>query len=440
MACEVNFDTLVGPTHHYGALSLGNRASMQSAAVVANPREAALQGLAKMRQLMQLGIKQGVLPPHPRPSIAALHALGFRGSDTEILAAASKADIRLLASCSSASSMWAANSATISPSADSADGRVHLTPANLVSNLHRAIEPPYTAQVLKQIFADERYFSHHPPLPSNNTLADEGSANHTRLAESYGKPGVQLFVYGRHALDRAAPTPKVYPARQTLEASQAIARHHLLEPKYVVFAQQNPTAIDAGVFHNDVIAVGNETLLLYHEQTFLDTPETIKQLQQAAEGHGFPITLYRVSQRQLSLEAAVKSYLFNSQIVTKPNRKMTLLAPMECYAIPETRAVLDAILASDNPVDEVMGVDLHQSMRNGGGPACVRLRAALTEEQLAAVQPSVLLTDELYHQLSAWIRKYYRDRLTLSDLSDPQLLQESREAQDALSLILQLRL
>lgn len=440
MAYEVNFDTLVGPTHHYGALSLGNVASMQSATVVANPREAALQGLAKMRQLIHLGIKQGVLPPHPRPSIATLHAIGFRGSDAEVLSAAAKADTRLLASCSSASSMWAANSATISPSADSADGRVHLTPANLISNLHRAIEPPYTAQVLKQIFADERYFCHHSPLLANYTLADEGSANHTRLTASYDKPGVQLFVYGRHALDRAAPIPKVYPARHTSEASYAVSRHHLLQPQRVVFAQQNPAAIDAGVFHNDVISVGNESFFLYHERAFLDTPATIKQLQQAAEGCGFPITLFGVSERQLSLEAAVKSYLFNSQIVTKPNHKMAMLAPKECYATTETRAVLDAIVAGDNPVDEVIGVDLHQSMRNGGGPACVRLRVALTEEQLAAVRPSVLLTDELYKVLSAWIRKYYRDRLTVADLSDPQLLQESREAQEALSKILQLRL
>lgn len=429
-AYEVNFDGLVGPTHHYGGLSLGNVASMQHAEIPANPREAALQGLEKMWLLAQRGIKQAVLPPQERPSIDALHQLGFRGSDAQILSCAMQTSPALLAACSSSSSMWAANSATISPSADSDDGRMHITPANLISNLHRSLEPAETSRLLRAIFADDRFFVHHPPLLPSVTLGDEGSANHTRLSSCHGAAGIQLFVYGRKAFDRQGKgvAPQRFPARQTAEASQAIARRHQLNPSRTVFAQQNPDAIDAGVFHNDVISVGNDRLFLYHECAFVDTAQTISQLQQAAEEAHFALALIGISDKQLSLADAVKSYLFNSQIVTLPDGHMLMLTPQECLHLPQTKQVLDMILTGDNPVNEIIPIDLLQSMRNGGGPACLRLRVVLTEQELAAVKPTVFLTEELYRTLVRWVNTHYRDRLHLADLADPHLLDESRQA------------
>ncbi|WP_417895004.1 N-succinylarginine dihydrolase, partial [Bacillus inaquosorum] len=93
----------------------------------------------------------------------------------------------------------------------------------------------------------------------------------TRLCRAYGEAGVELFVYGRSAFDVSQPAPKRYPARQTLEASQAIARLHGLGDESAVFIQQNPDVIDQGVFHNDVIAVGNQNVLFFHQQAFLHT-------------------------------------------------------------------------------------------------------------------------------------------------------------------------
>src|SRR5687768_11173563 len=179
-AYEVNFDGLVGPTHNYAGLSYGNVASMSHKRSVSSPRQAALQGLAKMKFLADLGVKQAVLPPHPRPDIAALRRIGFTGSDADVLAKVQREDPVLLAAVSSSSSMWAANAATVSPSADTSDGRMHFTPANLVSLFHRSLEAPTTAAVLRAIFNDEKHFAHHPPLPATMHFSDEGAANHTR--------------------------------------------------------------------------------------------------------------------------------------------------------------------------------------------------------------------------------------------------------------------
>lgn len=267
-AFEVNFDGLVGPTHNYSGLAVGNVASMSHVGLVSNPKEGALQGLLKMKSLMDAGYVQGVLPPQQRPDVGALRDLGFSGSNSEVLARAAKEAPQLLRAVCSASSMWTANAGTITPSVDAPDSRVHFTPANLQSSFHRYLEPQTTGRVLQAIFRDEQCFAHHPVLPATPAFSDEGAANHTRLCGEYGEPGVHLFVYGRQAFGdvrSGEQEPKRYPARQTLEASQAVARQHGLTEAQTVFAQQHPDAIDAGVFHNDVIAVGNGPVLLYHE-------------------------------------------------------------------------------------------------------------------------------------------------------------------------------
>ncbi|HEY1628343.1 MAG TPA: N-succinylarginine dihydrolase, partial [Tepidisphaeraceae bacterium] len=196
---EINFDGIVGPTHNYAGLSFGNVASMQSKSAVSNPRRAALEGLAKMKFLMDLGVRQAVLPPQERPHLPTLRKLGFAGSDGEILEKVHRKHPALLAAMSSASSMWAANAATVSPSADCGDGRVHFTLANLISNVHRAIETEATSRVLRAIFADEKHFMVHDALPAAVQFADEGAANHVRLCADHASAGVEVFVYGRMA-------------------------------------------------------------------------------------------------------------------------------------------------------------------------------------------------------------------------------------------------
>ena len=227
-AREINFDGLVGPTHNYGGLSHGNLASSKNRGRVSNPRAAALQGLGKMRKLLSLGLAQGLLPPQERPFIPALRALGYQGRDGQVLEAAFKDSPALVANVSAASSMWTANAATVSSSSNTSDGRVHITPANLIAMPHRAFEATQSRRTLSAIFKDETHFCVHPLLAANPLFGDEGAANHNRLASSHGAKGLELFVYGRQVL--AGAHNLKFPARQTLEASQAIARLHGLDP------------------------------------------------------------------------------------------------------------------------------------------------------------------------------------------------------------------
>lgn len=317
-AHEVNFDGLVGPTHNYGGLSYGNVASQSNSQAVSNPKEAAKQGLAKMKALMEMGFKQGVLAPQARPDTAALRSLGFSGSDEEVIRRAAKEAMPLLAACSSASSMWTANAATVSPSADTADGRVHFTAANLNCKFHRSIEHPTTSRVLAAMFNDERHFAHHAALPAVSQFGDEGAANHTRFCKDYGDAGVEFFVFGRSAFDSRFPAPQRYPARQTLEACQAVARLHGLSEAGVVYAQQNPAVIDQGVFHNDVISVGNGEVLFHHEDAFLDTEKVLAELHDKLGRRGGRFRAICVPRDQVAVEDAVKSYLSTANCCRRP--------------------------------------------------------------------------------------------------------------------------
>ncbi len=437
-AWEVNFDGLVGPTHNFSGLSHGNVASAASADSLSHPKAAALQGLEKMRRLMALGLKQGVLPPHERPHLGTLRRLGFAGAtDAQVLERAWASDPLLVRRASSAAAMWTANAATVSPGPDTADGRTHFTPANLTTMFHRSMEHEQTGRVLKAIFADEARFAHHPALPSSPAFGDEGAANHTRFTTDYDAAGVEFFTYGAEAMNADAPKPQRYPARQSREASAAVARLHGLAADKVVFAQQNPDAIDAGVFHNDVIAVGNGGVLFAHEKAFLDRERTYRDLRAAfapAE-----LIVVEVPEAAVPLADAVASYLFNTQLVALPDGNgMALIAPTECDTTASVKRHLQEVVAADNPITAVHTIELTQSMRNGGGPACLRLRVVLSEEDLANLGATVLLDDALLGRLQAWVESHYRDELKTSDLADPALLVESHTALDELTRILKL--
>ena len=437
-AIEANFDGLVGPTHNYSGLSFGNVASLNNVARPSNPKAAAKQGLTKMKALADMGLVQGVLPPHERPHIPTLRSLGFLGSDAQILADAAKQAPKLLAAVSSASCMWTANAATVSPSGDTKDGRVHFTPANLVNKFHRSIEHTTTSAILKATFKDSKHFAHHPALPCVDHFGDEGAANHTRFCHDYGEQGIEFFVYGTSAFNAAAPRPQKFPARHTLEASQAVARNHGLNPNKVVYAQQNPDAIDAGVFHNDVIAVGNGNVHFYHQDAFLDTLRMREDLLRAWGEQDKPFYLVEVPRDAVAISDCVQSYLFNSQLVQRTDGNMTLVVPAEVKENANVWNYLTHLLQGDTPIKDVKVFDLKQSMSNGGGPACLRLRVALTQEELAAVNPGSLMNDTLFKTLNQWVDKHYRDELHEADLADPQLLMESRRALDELTQILQL--
>ncbi|MGY3096151.1 N-succinylarginine dihydrolase [Pantoea agglomerans] len=432
-ATEANFDGLVGLTHHYAGLSFGNEASTRNQLQPSNPRLAAKQGLHKMKALADMGYVQGVIPPHERPNIAALRQLGFGGSDEQVLAAAGKTAPGLLSAVSSASAMWVANAATVSPSADSLDGRVHLTVANLNNKFHRAIEAPETAWLLRSIFRDDRHFAVHDALPQVAMFGDEGAANHNRLGGAYGERGVQLFVYGRDS-SHEGKAPQRYPARQTREASEAVARLHQLSPESVLYAQQNPAVIDQGVFHNDVIAVSNQQMLFCHQHAFVNQPELLAQLRSRVPG----FVALEVPENRVSVKDAVETYLFNSQLLSRPDGTMMLVLPEESRQHPGVWRYLCEQVEADTPLKALKVFDLRESMYNGGGPACLRLRVVLTPQEQQAVNPAVLMNDRLFSTLNNWVDRHYRDRLTQADLVDPQLLREGRDALDELTKLLDL--
>ena len=434
-AREVNFDGLVGPTHNYGGLSMGNVASMSHGGEVSNPKAAALQGLNKMRALIGMGLTQGVLVPHERPFVPALKAHGFRGTDEAIVEAAGKSAPGLLRNLSSAAAMWTANAATVSPSADTADGRVHFTPANLTAMTHRSIEHVFTGRVLKTYFPDESCFAHHDAIPPSATMGDEGAANHGRMGASHGEKSAELFVYGRSAFERLGGWS--FLPRQAFEASEGVARHHGVQGTSV-FLRQSREAVEAGAFHNDVVSVTNGPALLYHEKAFEGADEGFERLRQLGAELGFDPVFIEVGDKDVPLKDAITSYLFNSQLLTLPDGRMALILPGEAETTASTKAWVDAAVAGNGPIAEAHYFDLHQSMRNGGGPACLRLRVVLTDEELSAAHAPVILTEEMIGRLEAWVEKHYRDRLSADDLGDPTLLREVRTALDELTGLLDL--
>ena len=352
---EINFDGLVGPSHNYAGLSLGNLASANHAGEASYPRAAALQGIGKMRHNIDLGLAQGMFAPLPRPNAVLLGALGLDKLDE-----ADEAQRRLRAAAWSASSMWTANAATVSPAPDTVDGRCHLTAANLVTMPHRSQEWPDTVRQLRLAFADTTHFAVHDAVPA--CFGDEGAANHMRMCATHDAPGIELFVYGK--------TGGAFPARQHEQASRAVARLHGLNPDRCLFIEQASEAIAAGAFHNDVVAVANERVLFAHEQAFADPASTYAAIRAKLPEAEIVV----VPASAVSLAEAIKSYLFNAQLLTLPTGEMGLVIPLEAWEMPSVRAWLDGMLASNGPIRRVLPVDVRQSMANGGGPACLRLR------------------------------------------------------------------
>jgi succinylarginine dihydrolase len=414
---ELNLDGLVGPSHNYAGLSLGNIAATTNAGATSAPRRAALQGLARMRLMHGLGVPQGLLLPHRRPNPAFLRGLGFTGTDHAVLAAAGREDPALLAAASSASSMWTANAATVSPAADTADGRTHLTVANLVTMPHRAQEWPETLAMLKLAFADPAHFAVHDPVAP--AFGDEGAANHMRFAAGHDSPGLEVFVYGENR-------GGLFPARQHLQASRAVARTHGVSA--ALFVAQADRAIQAGAFHNDVVAVSNETVLFAHEDAFEDRAGTLAALEARVPG----FTLVEAPAADVPLADAIASYVFNATLVSLADG-MALVLPKEADETPSVWRWLQRVQQDPaNPIRHLHVLDLRESMRNGGGPACLRLRVALSDAALAAVDPRFLVDEAKLDRLERLIEAQWPEAIPAADLDNPALWAQCHAAHRAL--------
>jgi len=383
---EINFDGIVGPTHNYAGLSLGNLAATGNAGKVSRPRAAALQGIAKMRANLALGLTQGILLPHRRPDNAWLADLATDATQAGAL----------WPLATSASAMWAANAATVSPATDTEDGRCHLSVANLVTMPHRSHEWPGTLAQLRLAFADERAFTVHGPVPP--PFGDEGAANHMRLCEHHAAPGVEVFVYGEPG--------GAFPARQHAQASAAVARRHGLDPARALFVQQSAQAIAAGAFHNDVVAVANERVLFVHEHAFADKTRFFGQLRKQLPS----VEIVEVPADAISLADAIASYLFNAQLVTLPDGAgMALILPSEAQAVGRVWAWLEALVAGNGPIRRLVPVDVRESMANGGGPACLRLRVVCDP---AAVDPRFLVDEAKLDRIAAVIEAHWPEQVS----------------------------
>lgn len=429
---EANFDGLMGPTHNYGGLSDGNLASSSHAGLTSYPREGALQGLGKMAQMHSKGLKQGWLAPHQRPFLPFLRQIGLSGNDEALWEQGWKTVPQIMKNMLSASPMWCANAATVSPSADTQDGRLHFTPANLSTMLHRSIEGAQTQRSLETAFP---FAAVHSPLPLQNIMADEGAANHVRLCGARGQQGVELFVYGR---DGFSGRNTKFPARQTRQSFEAISQNHQLRSDRLVFAQQSLTAIEAGAFHNDVVCVGALQTLFYHEDAFADTAQMQEDVKRAAKDLFDPVFV-QVSRAEVPLDDAIKSYLFNSMLVKFPGQdRLSLIAPVETQESESTARYCDELTAGNGPIGEVIYVDVRQSMRNGGGPACLRLRVTLSEEEWGRTKPEMIFNAKTHKALQGWIERHYRESLSPQDLRDPSLMHESFSALDELTQLMKL--
>ncbi|RED15742.1 N-succinylarginine dihydrolase [Parasphingopyxis lamellibrachiae] len=410
---EINFDGVIGPSHNYAGLSLGNLASAKNAGKISQPRAAALQGLEKMRANIRLGLVQGAFLPQRRPNMAWLEQLA---------ADPGHADPALLANAMSASSMWTANAATISPAPDTDDGLCHLTPANLVTMPHRSHEWPETLAQLRVAFGNADHFAIHDPVPA--PFGDEGAANFMRVAPSHGEPGVEIFVYGKSG----GP----FPARQHLAASQAVARKHRLDPARTVFTEQSSDAIAAGAFHNDVVAVANETVLFCHEQAFVDPTALYAELRAI-----MPETvIVEVPADRVSLEEAIRTYLFNAQLVTLPEGGMALILPTESQDSEAVWSWLQEMIATNGPIRKLIPVDVRQSMANGGGPACLRLRVLADP---ATVDPRFLMDEAKIDRAADIVATTWPETIDADALADAALWNRIAAARTALCEALDLQ-
>jgi succinylarginine dihydrolase len=402
---EINFDGIVGPSHNYAGLSLGNLASTKNAGQVSRPRRAALEGLDKMRANLALGLVQGIFVPHPRPHRAWLAELG-----TGI----EEAEPALAANATSASAMWAANAATVSPGPDTRDGKCHLTVANLRTMPHRSHEWPATLAQLRLAFGNDAFAVHGPVPPA---FGDEGAANHMRLTPAHGESGVEIFVYG--------VSGGSFPARQHIEASKAIARRHLLDPDRTLFAEQSEKAIAAGAFHNDVVAVANESVLFAHEHAFADKARLVEACERLVPGFEY----IEVSDADVPLADAVRSYLFNAQLVTPASGETTLIVPAEARETPPVWRWIERHVAGNGPIRRVEVVDVRQSMANGGGPACLRLRVVADP---ATVDSRFLVGDAKLDRLAEVFGKHWPEEIDHAELQQPALIRDIEGARAAL--------
>lgn len=427
---DVQVDRIVGPTHHFGGLGIGNVASIKNEGEVSNPAAAALQGLDKMRLVASLGAPQMILPPQRRPNLRFLRRLGFRSSNSDVLRQAFDEEPRVLSATMSCSSMWTANAATVSAAVDNHCQELTMTVANLNSSVHRALEARETLADLRHCFPFAKVA---PAMRGGTAMRDEGAANHMRLGSGDAKAGLHVLVYGDQA-----PLPTKHFARQSRLLCRAVARSHGLPDENTFLLKQHPDAIDAGAFHNDVVAASHHGLMIFHEKAFYDATDSLNNMAERYQAiYDHKPTFIKVAEADLSLSDAISTYLFNSQILSNvnPGKPPVILCPIQVREnICANKLVQN--WCDEGVFDEIHFVDLAQSMSGGGGPACLRLRVPLEQKRLADLRENCLWSEELDSRLRNIIREHYPTEATLADLADINFVRQTQRATEEIHRLL----
>ena len=406
-------DTIIGPTYHYGGLALGNTHSLDHKHVVANPKKAALQGLSKMKLLRDHGISQYVLPAYVRDYKGLVQGYyNNQGDFEDNLKRLYDENLDIFSSFFSASSAWLANAWTMTPSIDSSDGRYHVSPASLNACFHRQLDVKQTIAILTNRLCSKTYITCHHPSP----FFDEGAANMIRL--SAGGKGLYLFVSG-------SSDTKRFKSRHDKRSWQRLVSQHQLDPDYVIYLTQHPDAIDAGVFHNDVISFGVDDLLVVHENAFVDQPnycDTI--LERYFSCFGTDLTLIQIPDSILPLKDAVNSYFFNSQLVRKDDNRYLLLVPSRCKGLPVMDYFVSIVAKKWESQLEIMVCDVEESIKNGGGPACLRNSMDVYDDPKLIFDDRYLFTLEKYDDFVRLVNQYYPSSLELNDFLSVSFLND----------------
>ena len=87
------------------------------------------------------------------------------------------------------------------------------------------------------------------------------------------------------------------------------------------------------------------------------------------------------------------------------------------------------MIATNGPIRRLVPVDVRQSMANGGGPACLRLRVVCDP---ADVDPRFLVDDEKLTEIASVIEQYWPVSIHPDELADPALWERIETARAAL--------
>jgi succinylarginine dihydrolase len=166
-------------------------------------------------------------------------------------------------------------------------------------------------------------------------------------------------------------------------------------------------------------------VLFAHEKAFADRDRVASECERL-----FPdVQLVEVPASEVPVADAVSSYLFNAQLVSPPDGETTLIVPSEARETASVWSWLQRHVAGNGPIRNLVVVDVRQSLANGGGPACLRLRVAADP---ATVDPRFLVDEAKLDRIAAVIEQSWPAEIHSSELQDPKVVAAIESARASL--------